>query len=167
MTTFSSFRKSIILILIFLFSSHLMKAQFNSDSTTRQELFNEIATMDSLLFNVAFNKCNFDLFDSIINEDLEFYDDRTGLNVLREKELESFKDRCGTNNISKVKRKLVSMEVYPLNHYGAVQIGIHGFYMNGNTEDELVEIAKFIHVWQNVNEKWKVTRVISYDHKAL
>jgi hypothetical protein len=26
--------------------------------------------------------------------------------------------------------------------------------------------AKFIHVWQNKDGVWKITRVISYDHQA-
>lgn len=84
MTEFSNLRNSIILILISLFSACSMNthAQFNSDSLPTKELYNKIAAMDSLLFNVAFNECNFDLYNSIMNEDLEFYDDRTGLKCI-------------------------------------------------------------------------------------
>jgi hypothetical protein len=48
--------------------------------------------------------------------------------------------------------------------YGAVEIGVHRFYHpddKGNVGE-----AKFIHVWQNRDGAWKITRVISYDHGA-
>ena len=59
-----------------------------------------------------------------------------------------------------------TLEVYPLNGYGAVEIGVHRFYHPYEQDHGEVGEAKFIHVWQNKDGVWKITRVISYDHGA-
>ncbi len=58
-----------------------------------------------------------------------------------------------------------SMEVYPLNGYGAVELGVHRFHHPGHPEN--VGEAKFVTLWQNKNGVWKVTRAISYDHEPV
>jgi hypothetical protein len=117
--------------------------------------------MDSLLFNVAFNKCDIALFKKIISQDIEFYDDRTGLSTSFEKEINSLKDKC-SKPIS-VTRKLVSSSANVLGNYGAVQIGEHEFYVNGKK----VEKAKFITIWERKNNFWVVKRAISYLHEPV
>ena len=49
----------------------------NSDTS----LQSQIREMDSLLFDVAFNQCDLELFKTIVSPNLEFYDDRSGLNT--------------------------------------------------------------------------------------
>jgi len=68
-----------------------------------------------------------------------------------------------------VTRELVpgTLEVYPLKGYGAVEIGVHRFHHPGRESAEPVGEAKFIHLWQNQDGVWKITRVISFDHRAL
>ncbi|HTV56370.1 MAG TPA: DUF4440 domain-containing protein, partial [Terriglobia bacterium] len=69
------------------------------------------------------------------------------------------------NNIcGKVTRELVpgTLEVYPIAHYGAVEIGVHTFHHPGHPEN--VGEAKFVQLWQNKNGNWQLTRVISFDH---
>src|SRR5262249_35485094 len=73
------------------------------------------------------------------------------------------------------RRELIkgSMQVYPINNYGAVQLGDHRFYVtenarlaDGQGKEVLSGVAKFIHVWKYENGEWRISRVFSYDHNA-
>lgn len=61
-------------------------------------------------------------------------------------------------------RELVpgSLEVNPLPGFGAIEIGTHRFLHP--REPGNVGQARFLHIWQNRNGAWKLSRVISYDH---
>jgi len=124
-------------------------------------LFRKIVYMDSLLFD-AFNKRDIERFASFFSKDLEFYHDKGGLagfehtvNFLR----------SNKENHSDLTREVVagSIEVYPINNYGAVQIGSHRFC---HTENGKIDCGsfKFVHLWKKIGNEWKITRVISYDH---
>ena len=132
-----------------------------ADIKSQQELTAAVTTLDKELFD-AYNTCNLDKLGTLVTDDLEFYHDKTGLAVGKQVFLDAIKNNiCG-----KVTRKLVegSLEVYPLNGYGAVEIGVHRFYhpgMQGAAGE-----AKFITLWQYKDGAWKVSRVISYDHEA-
>ncbi|WP_348268893.1 nuclear transport factor 2 family protein [Edaphobacter paludis] len=133
-----------------------------STAATSNALFQTVSVLDTKLFN-AYNKCDLDTLGAMVSDDLEFYHDKTGLSVGKPIFIEAIKKNiCG-----KVHRELVpgTLEVYPLNGYGAVEIGVHRFTHPG-LDDDLGE-AKFITLWQNKNGIWKVTRVISYDHESL
>jgi hypothetical protein len=121
----------------------------------------EISKMDSLLFSVAFNKCYLALYEKIMSPNLEFYDDRSGLNTSIEIEISSFKDRC-SKPVS-ITRKLVSSTAHILGDYGSVKIGEDEFYVN----DKKMEIAKFISIWERTTNSWIVKRAISFDHKGI
>lgn len=149
------------LILLFIL---LPNAAFSQDADTNKAklvLENEILKMDNLLFNVAFNQCDLVLYKKIMSPNLEFYDDRTGLNTSFAVEVASFKDRCSIP--VSTTRKLVSSTVHVLGDYGAVQLGEHEFYV----DDEKVEKAQFIIVWERQDDSWIVKRTISYDHKPV
>jgi len=123
-------------------------------------LFLTIAAEDKRLFD-AYNSCDLKTLGEMVTDDLEFYHDKTGLMVGKAVFLEAIKNNiCG-----KVQRTLVpgTLEVYPLNQYGAVEIGIHRFHHPDDATN--VGEAKFVHVWQNKDGKWKISRVISYDHE--
>ena len=118
--------------------------------------------MDAKLFD-AYNDCDLEKFGSLLADDLEFYHDKGGMSSGRQTVVDAVKNNiCG-----KVTRELVlgTLEVYPMANYGAVEIGVHRFHHPGNADD--VGEAKFIHLWQNKDGVWKVTRVISFDHHAL
>ncbi|MEL6124720.1 MAG: nuclear transport factor 2 family protein, partial [Bacteroidota bacterium] len=131
------------------------------DSLSTPNINQEILSMDSLLFNVAFNQCNLELFKSIMSDEIEFYDDRTGLNTSIEKEIASFKDKCAKP--FDVTRRLLSSHASILGDYGAVQIGEHEFDVN----DVKSQKAKFITIWERTNNSWIVKRAISYEHQDL
>jgi len=128
---------------------------------SQEELVKAITTLDAELFD-AYNTCNLEKFGSLIAEDVEFYHDQGGVTLGRAALVESVKNNiCG-----KVTRVLVpgSLEVYHMNHYGAVEIGVHRFLHPGTQDHDVVGEAKFIHLWQYKDGAWKITRVISYDH---
>jgi ketosteroid isomerase-like protein len=130
-------------------------------------LYNEIFRADSTLFN-AFNHCDSVTYQQYFTDDLEFYHDLGGLTVSLKNELQSFKDMCkrGTH----LRRELIksSLEVHPIQEYGAVEIGSHRFYhTNPGEKEKLSGIYRFVHVWHKNNGKWKIARVISYGHDQM
>jgi hypothetical protein len=131
---------------------------------TPEPLFQTIQFLDTQLFD-AYNHCDLEKFGSLLADDLEFYHDKSGLSVGRQALVEGIKNNiCG-----KVTRELVpgTLEVYPIAKYGAVEIGVHRFHHPGHEDTEPVGEAKFIHLWQNNDGAWKITRVISFDHHGL
>ena len=129
----------------------------SSDESLRRE----ILQMDSLLFDVAFNQCDLEVYKTIIKDGLEFYDDRTGLKTDIEKEYASFKDK--SSRPYSVSRKLIETEVSKLGNYGAIQTGSHTFY----NDSTAVQTAKFITIWEKTESGWIVKRAVSYEHKDL
>jgi ketosteroid isomerase-like protein len=130
-------------------------------ATEQDALFATIQSLDTRLFD-AYNHCDLTTFGSLLAEDLEFYHDKTGLMRGRQAVVDAVKNNiCG-----KVTRELVpgTLEVYPIANYGAVEIGVHRFHHPGDKGMEGVGEAKFIHLWQETDGTWKVTRVISFDH---
>ena len=126
------------------------------------DLFQTISKLDTKLFD-AYNTCDIDTFASLLEEDLEFYHDVTGLSKGRQSTVDAVKQNiCG-----KVHRDLVpgALRVYPLNEYGAVETGIHLF-----CDSKLKKcpdgsgVGRFMMLWQNSGGVWKITRVVSYDH---
>lgn len=157
--------KSLLLVSLLSLPVARADAQPQQIAAPKDELFRTIAALDGEVFD-AFNRCDLEKFGSYFTEELEFYHDNGGLtNRTRQSLVESVKNNiCG-----KVYRVLVpeSLEVYPMNGYGAVEIGVHRFYHPGKDSTESVGEAKFVHLWQNKDGAWKITRVISYDHHAL
>ncbi len=128
-------------------------------------LFQTIAALDGKVFD-AYNSCDLETFGSLFTEELEFYHDNGGLVAqTRQSLVEAVKNNiCG-----KVRRELVpeTLEVYPMHGYGALQMGIHRFHHPGREAADGVGEAKFVHLWQNTDGVWRITRVISYDHHTL
>ena len=123
-----------------------------------------ITALDKRLFD-AYNHCDLAVLGDMVAGDLEFYHDKTGLARGKAVFLEAIqKNICG-----KVNRQLVkeSLEVYPLEGYGAVEIGVHRFSHPSESGNRELGEAKFVMLWQKTDAGWKVTRVISYDHESL
>jgi len=58
-----------------------------------------------------------------------------------------------------------SVKVFPVPDYGAIISGEHLFYIVENSTERLDGLATFVHVWQYKNGEWKMSRVLSYDHR--
>lgn len=127
--------------------------------TTPDALFNTVQALDTKLFD-AYNRCDLATLSAMVSDDLEFYHDKTGLAVGRQ----TFVDAIKNNICGKVNRELVpgTLEVYPIDNYGAVEIGVHRFHHPGH--DDNIGEAKFVTLWENKDGVWKITRAISYDH---
>jgi hypothetical protein len=152
----------VLLLSIFIYSSALAQNQIQkSAAITKNELFNKIANLDSLLF-AAYNSKNLDLMKTYFTSDLEWYQDNGGL-IGFEKVFENFNSIF--NRDYDLKRSLIkeSLEVHLIEGYGAIEIGMHQFkhIENGKLE---IGTFKFLMIWKNDNENWKISRVVSYDH---
>jgi hypothetical protein len=127
-----------------------------------RDLFATVAALDKKLFD-AYNTCDLQTMGAMLEDGLEFYHDQTGLMVGRQPFLDAIKQNiCG-----KVQRTLVpgTLEVYPLQGYGAVEIGVHRFTHPGDPGPG--GEGKFVTVWENKNGTWKIARAISFDHHSL
>lgn len=147
-------------------------AQPRSGPAPTKELTAEIAEQDRVFFDALFNKCDVEALGARVTEDFEFYHDKHGLTATSRTEfVESIRKMCErqkTGEDYRARRELIedTLEIYPLNNYGAVQIGVHRFYQKiEGQEDKLVEISKFTNLWKKDKDGWKMSRVLSYDHK--
>lgn len=147
-------------------------AQPRSGPAQTRELTEEIAERDRVFFDALFNRCDVETLGSMITEDFEFYHDKHGMTAdSRARFVESIQRMCErqkTGEDYRARRELVdgTLEVYPLSNYGAVEIGVHRFYQKIEGQpDKLVEIARFTHLWKKEKDGWKMSRVLSYDHK--
>ena len=128
---------------------------------TNAELTRAVTLLDRQLFD-AYNTCDLERMKGLVDENLEFYHDKTGLAVGRQVFLNAIKNNiCG-----KVQRELVpgTLKVYPIKDYGAVEMGVHRFTHPWKQDHGVVGEAEFIHLWQFKDGRWRITRVISYDH---
>jgi hypothetical protein len=120
-------------------------------------LYSQIDSMDKVFFD-AYNACDIEKQASIFSDSIEFFHDKAGLINSKSAILKATKENiCG-----KVTRYIIpgSIEVYPINNYGAVEIGFHRFYNNQEPNAES-KPSKFIIIWKNENENWKITKVVS------
>jgi hypothetical protein len=140
------------------------EAQSPQGTTSPDELFRTIASLDDALFD-AYNRCDLEKFGTFFTDDVEFYHDQGGVTLGRRDLTESVKKNiCG-----KVRRELVpgTLQVYAMHGYGAIEMGVHRFRHPAAEDREPVGEAKFVHLWQDKGGAWKITRVLSYDHHAL
>jgi len=137
-----------------------------------QALFDEIAASDKALFDAVFGSCDVAVLTNMVTDDFEFFHDKDGLSETSgAKFVDDMAKHC--ERIDKgvdfrARRELVkgSLAVYPLNNYGAVETGRHNFYaVEEGKPDRMTEAAQFLHVWKKDGDKWKLARVVSYDHK--
>ncbi|MBB4635391.1 nuclear transport factor 2 family protein [Longimicrobium terrae] len=134
-----------------------------ADPSTYGPLYDEIARMDSILFDAAFYSCDAAKVNAIFSDDVEFYHDLGGAQEVDAVRESSVRMARGCADGSNALRVLVpgSMHVYPMNNYGAVQVADHRFVQRDGSP---TGIAKMVMLWRRTDAGWRVTRVISYDH---
>ena len=127
-------------------------------------LYRQVKALDTKVFK-AYNSCDLATLSDMVDENLEFYHDKTGLSLGKAGFIIAIK-----NNIChKVRRELVlaTLEVFPLKNYGAIEIGSHTFCNMSETpvcKDETNGVGKFFMLWQKQGDQYRLTRVVSYDH---
>jgi hypothetical protein len=138
-----------------------------------KQLFDEIAAKDKALFDAVFNTCDVSVVKDLVAENFEFYHDKDGLNETSGAhfvdDIAKHCERIQQGVDFRARRELVkdSLAVYPLNNYGAVETGRHNFYaIEEGKPDRMTESAQFLQIWKKDEAgQWKLTRVVSYDHK--
>ena len=120
----------------------------------------------------AYNRCDVEKMSQFFWPDIEFYHDKGGLTVGLGPFVENLKTGlCGKPNY-RLRREAIpdTVKVHQLQKngvtYGAVLSGEHYFYINDNGKPEYRDsVAKFFHVWLLKEGKWKMERVVSYEHR--
>ena len=160
------------LALLFLTCLALAAHAQRSGPEQTKALTDEIAAADKALFAAVFDNCDTRALSKMVTDDFEFYHDKDGLSSKSGpafvKDVEGMCARQKTGEDYRARRELVpgSLKVYPINKFGAVEVGEHRFYklMPGKPE-QLVEVALFTHLWKKEADGWKLARVLSYDHR--
>lgn len=160
-------KKNAFLITL-LFTISLLSAQVDKKS----ELYKTILSKDSLLFNIGFNTCNINQFESLLSEEFEFFHDKDSISN-KKKFLADFRSGlCKSPTTYQSRRELLpaSTQIFPLYKkgklYGAIQTGMHQFYETiVNQKEAFASSARFTHVWLLKNEIWKLNKSLSYDHQ--
>ena len=134
------------------------------DSSRSGVLFEELRRTDSLLFDASFVSCDAAKANGIFSDDVEFYHDRAGFTSgaqVRETTKNLTRDCPRERGIT---REVIagSLRVYPISHYGAVQIGVHRFVERGAATSD---VAQFVHLWRRTDGGWRLARVFSIDHR--
>lgn len=122
-----------------------------------QELYDKIIKLDSIYWK-AYNTCDMETQASMYADSLEFYHDKGGLMTSKQAVLDGIKKNvCG-----KVTRELIpgTIEIYPIKDFGAVEMGVHKFH-NKEEPDATSHPGRFIMIWQQTGNEWKMKRVIS------
>ncbi len=147
-------------------------AQLALGQSNGQELFDILKEKDSLIFDASFETCNLKLLSELITDDFEFYHDQGGITTTKDAFLEDTKNGlCNLSYDARRELDLSSLQVFPLFNkgelYGAIQKGVHHFFAKeeGQPERE-TSVAKFTHLWILTDDKWKLKRVLSYDHRS-
>lgn len=134
------------------------------------EMTAAIAKADAELFAAVFDRCDVDAIEAMLTDDFRFVHDKEGESS-RAKFLEDERGHCArlkTGEDFPARRELVpgSLEVWPIDKYGALETGVHRFYarLPGKPE-QLTETGNFMILWKQVGGKWLMAESISYGHK--
>ena len=134
------------------------------------EMTAAITKADADLFAAVFDRCDADAVAAMLTGDFRFVHDKDGESG-RAKFLDDMRGHCErvkTGEDFPARRALVpeTLEVWPIDRYGALEIGTHRFYarLKGKPET-LTETGNFMFLWKQVDGKWLMAESISYGHK--
>lgn len=136
-----------------------------SDALTK-----EVEALDARLFESIFGKCDADKVAALVVPELEFYHDKWGFDPDADfvEGIRGMCKRMASGEDFRSRRELVpgSLEVHPMQNYGAFQTGVHRFYrVEPGKPDVLTETGRFAQLWQRGDDgQLRLTRVVSYDH---
>jgi hypothetical protein len=155
----------VLLLLSIVMLANLAKGQESRTS----EFYKTLKNRDSLIFEVGFNQCDLSPYDTLVSGDMEFYHDKGGPTYGKAAFIASVQKNICNGNV-KPKRELVdsSLKVFPMYNngvlYGAIQEGVHLFYIKESNGWKHTGTAAFTHFWLVDDGHWKLKRVLSYDH---
>lgn len=149
--------------------SVLAQPDLHNDTAAAQTT---ILRLDELFWH-SYNACNADSMKLFFADDMEFYHDKGGPTLGLQKFDEAVRTGlCGNTANWQLRREAVDGTVtfFPLYKdgqlYGAILEGEHVFYVREAGKREYLDgHARFNHLWLNKDGVWKMTRVLTYDHK--
>lgn len=139
-------------------------------SSVAADLRSEIEAADKSLFAAVFDSCDPDEVGRRVTEDLEFFHDRWGpIANSRDEFVKIIRSSCerqaaGSDPKARCEPLPETIAVYPMKNYGALETGSHRFYQIRPGGEVLTGRAKYVHLWRQVDARWLLARVISYDH---
>lgn len=122
-------------------------------------LYDTISQLDKNLFS-AFNHQNLKEFKKYFDIKLEVFQDVKGVRNY-EQSMATFTELFQAMPDLKRKLKKGSLEVYPIEGFGAIEIGQHAFIHTEEAENQ-GKIVHFIHIWKRSHGQWKITKIITY-----
>src|SRR5262249_47290478 len=104
-------------------------------------------------------------YASYLSPDLEFYHDQGGKTGYQE-QLDSLRQRCCEGLVLRRELAKDSLVVNAAPGLGAIEAASHQFYAKQKDGPERLDAtAKFTEIWTKASGRWKLVRVISYDHR--
>lgn len=133
----------------------------------------EIAAADAELFDIVFTRCDPVRLRALLTPDVEFYHDKGGF-IFRSADdfVADHQKQCASRQKPdswRSRRELVreTLVVDAVPGYGAMEAGDHLFYeRKGSGPERLAGRSRFAMVWQRANDGWRLSRVLSFSHKA-
>ncbi len=138
-----------------------------------EDVYEIIRVQDSLLFDLGFGQCDTDLLEELVSDDFEYYHDQSGVLQSKSTFIEDFQEGiCKLDYQPRRELVEVSMRLFPLYDdgvlYGVLQNGEHRFWADrADRPSTLTSSAQFSHLWLLEEVDWKLSRVLSYDHRKL
>lgn len=115
----------------------------------------------------AYNACDLPTMGELLTDDVEFYHDKTGLTASKSAVLASLrKGPCG-DPASHLRREAVDAGIrfHPLAGGFALLSGTHRFHLRQDGGPERLDgQAEFTNLWQSVDGRWRMRRILSYAH---
>lgn len=157
--------KVLLFVVAFAVPAVFASADASRAAEVPNRLTQTITQLDSEVFD-AFNRCadpaQLQRHASFFSESVEFYHDNGGVTWNRADMLANTKKHaCGNYTREVIPGSIV---VYPIKDFGAIELGSHRFCQTASRECE--GLADFTIVWQQTDAGWKITRVLSYGHRA-
>lgn len=120
---------------------------------------------DAAFWN-AYNACDRQAMADAFTEDAEFYHDVTGLTSGREAVVDSMmRGPCGTPGQRLRREESGVSQVHPLGGAYVLLTGAHLFHVTKAGEpDRISAQARFADIWRLEGDRWRMARVISFDH---
>ncbi|WP_276090495.1 nuclear transport factor 2 family protein [Pedobacter sp. JY14-1] len=129
----------------------------------------KVMKADSLFWS-GYNSCDLGLQERLIADDIEFYHDKGGVTMGKTAMLASIeKNLCGPDYRLRRVPLDSTVKIHLLKSadtvYGALITGEHVFYLKPSGKPERLDgHALFANLWLLKEGKWKMSRVLSYDH---
>ncbi|MFC4820323.1 nuclear transport factor 2 family protein [Dokdonella ginsengisoli] len=157
--------KAMLVVLAALAGGNLASAAEPRETSPDAPLEQTISALDTAVFD-AFNHCSdpgqLEKHASYFAENVEFYHDTGGVTWNRNDMLANTRKYvCGNFT-----RELVpgTLQVYPIKDFGALSKGTHRFCQVSSGKCE--GMADFTILWHQSGNRWEITRVLSYGHRA-